>query len=584
MRFVACWFLALSCASSGAVTTVAIGKRTGTTARTFLAHGWEPWSATQTLATLLAPDDNGGTAAAPSAALATALGHLRGQTVRFGGISADWLSYVLNDTVSEACSWGARAPFTAGGACPYSTGALDHMLDVLLRRSGLALLFDLNELAGRDCTQRKPAPAPAPGAAEAAEAAEAADGAKPPSNQQWCGDTPAPWDTAPVRALLEHVRGAANRSGLLTPDRLVGFELGNELFAPAHLPREVAADDIGRAAALLQDVWQAEQPPRLFGSGTNDCRRHNSSEALAALAGASREHPTVRTGFSFHSYPGNAETWWNKSDLPSYLLNASWLREEPMAQLAPCLGAWNAPGGARAAGVWSAATEAAAMCGGSFEPGAPDTSSFIHGFFSIAMLGQFAQAGLSLVARWGLPQLLALGKAPWDPSGVAADFFLYSLYNSTVGHGVLDVQSSSSSGGAGGAGGADEAPLVFAHCAAPHAFGANGSVTLLVANPSAAPAELSLSLLARPRLEYVLTAPAGDLASRTPLLNGDAARPLALGADGALPPMRGAYCGAGGAGMAGGAAPCADVITLPPRSQGFFVLLGAAAEGCLADP
>ena len=48
----------------------------------------------------------------------------------------------------------------------------------------------------------------------------------------------------------DDVRGAANRSGLLAPDRLVGFELGNELFAPAHLPREVAADDIGRAAAL----------------------------------------------------------------------------------------------------------------------------------------------------------------------------------------------------------------------------------------------------------------------------------------------------------------------------------------------
>jgi hypothetical protein len=36
----------------------------------------------------------------------------------------------------------------------------------------------------------------------------------------------------------------------------------------------------------------------------------------------------IRGGFSWHSYPGNAQTSWNKSDLTSFLLNTSWLRHE----------------------------------------------------------------------------------------------------------------------------------------------------------------------------------------------------------------------------------------------------------------
>ena len=60
-------------------------------------------------------------------------------------------------------------------------------------------------------------------------------------------------------------------------------------------------------------------------------------------------------------------------------------------------------------GVQAAVTEAAAMCGfNAIPPGAPTTSSFIHGFFSIAQLGQFAREGVALLARWGIPQLLGL--------------------------------------------------------------------------------------------------------------------------------------------------------------------------------
>jgi hypothetical protein len=280
----------------------------------------------------------------------------------------------------------------------------------------------------------------------------------------------------------------------------------------------------------------------------------------------------MRGGFSWHSYPGNAETSWNKSDLTSFLLNTSWLRHEVLSRTSPCLRAWNS--GPRAAGVLAAVTEAAAMCGFStIAPGAPTTSSFIHGLFSVAQLGQFAREGVALLARWGIPQLLGLDlrkghpahASPWDPSTVAADLFLYVLYSRTVGRRVLGV-------------GGDEAgnALVYAHCAQSGLGGNNnGSVTLMVANPSSTVVALSLSLPTRPRLEYVLTAPRANLSSHTPVLNGDVARPLRLAADGSLPPMPGAYCG--------GETACAEAITLPPRAWAFFVLLGAEYPHCLRD-
>lgn len=133
-----------------------------------------------------------------------------------------------------------------------------------------------------------------------------------------------------------------------------------------------------------------------------------------------------------------------------------------------------------------------------------------------------------------------------------------------------------------------------------------------MANPSAAEVTLSLSLPTRPRLEYVLTSPGGNLSSHSPVLNGNVAQPLQLAADGSLPPMPPAYCGSGSTGEVGGGGServwgkggtgvgdvggagggggggigggddggeaCSDGITLPPRSWAFFVLLGAHAE------
>lgn len=108
----------------------------------------------------------------------------------------------------------------------------------------------------------------------------------------------------------------------------------------------------------------------------------------------------------------------------------------------------------------------------------------------------------------------------------------------------------------------------------------SGTVTVFAANPSSSSVQLELSsqsMIASvpavlPRQEFVLTAPAavGGMASRTPVLNGDAANPLVLGLDGTLPPVAGRYCSSGSGCGDGG-------LTLPPHSQGFFVLLEAQA-------
>ena len=114
-----------------------------------------------------------------------------------------------------------------------------------------------------------------------------------------------------MRVLLEHIHRSINRSAALAPDRFVGFELGNELFAPKHITPHTAAGDIVTAAALLKSVWglpfhsRDTTLPRLYATGTNDCQRRNNSDTMAALLPAKLG---MRSGFSWHSYPGPSST------------------------------------------------------------------------------------------------------------------------------------------------------------------------------------------------------------------------------------------------------------------------------------
>jgi hypothetical protein len=313
---------------------------------------------------------------------------------------------------------------------------------------------------------------------------------------------------------------------------------------------------------MIQQVWDVQNTvvaPRFYASGTNDCNRLGSNETIAALLHL--RESGVDTGFSFHSYPGNLQHGWNKSNLASFVLNTTWLRTQVLADGAACRPVLAGQGTGTSRNLPFAITETQSMCGGSFEPGAPTTASFINGFFTVANLGQWALAGASLVARWGIPELLNLGgggasKRDWDTSQISSDFFLYHIYSTTVGHGVLKVHGDEGSDA-----------LVYAHCASKR-YGANGTVTVFAANPSPRVVTLKLcpSLPVAPRMEWVLTAPGADLASMTPVLNGDTKNPLRVAADGSLPPMDGRFFNSG------------SMLTLPPRSQGFFVLLAAMAD------
>ena len=506
---VLCCALAVHSAAPAATRiTIAADALAGSTSPHFLAHGYEPFSLWIAMPRILA---------SPSAL--ALLGHLRGATVRIGGITADWVHLVNDTAVSAPCSYAHGA---WGTVCSVTTGAVAAIVDAFTA-AGISTVLDVNELLGRDCAQPSPR-----GGGEA----------------EWCGAAPPALDTRDIAML---VRWAAE-TGRLGEHAIAGLELGNELFSPPHLSHETAIAD----AALFARVANASHASGLplFAPATNDCARSNNSDIMEALL-------LKGVGFSWHNYPGG-----NGASGIGFLLNASWLRAHTLGDGVACLAAWNAGGAAslRARGLAMAVTETAAVFG-TTPAGTANTSSFLHGFFTLSNLGQMAREGVDVVARWGLPSLVIAPPAA-DFSGawaVAADYWLYVLYAAAVGRGFLAVSG-------------DEVgdALVWAHCSsAPFGGGVNGSVTLLTLNPSDAPIALSLSLPTTPRVAFVLEAPGGDVSTRAPTLNGG--EPLVAGAAGDLPPLQGAYCG--------GSACAADIV-LPPRSQAFFVLLAAAAPAC----
>jgi len=313
-------------------------------------------------------------------------------------------------------------------------------------------------------------------------------------------------------------------------------------------------EDIKTAGKLLKEVFGAASPP-LYASGTNDCDRNSNSDTMAALVETAKE-TGIETGFSFHSYPGDGLAKDITGDMRKYVLNTTWLRSGVLQATAACVDEWNS--GPRGEGIPIAITEGSSASGAT-DPGTPGSNSFTESIFSIAQLGQFARAGATLLGRWSITNLLGSGGA-WTVADVAADFFLYAIYNKTVGPGVLSVKG-------------DEATeaLVYAQCAVSQEFGKNGTVTVFATNPSSAPVTLQYSIPTLPRFEYVLTAPNNDPSATTPVLNGDTASPLRLESDGSLPRMDPVFCGQIG---------CHETITLPPLSYGFFVLLEAGAAVC----
>lgn len=438
-----------------------------------------------------------------------AASHLAPATLRVGGTSADFVNYTLDyQRVHYPCVPNRDYPFPMYPGLNFSLYALESIVN-FTAAAGFTLMLDVNELTGRACTS---------------------------AHGGTCANTT--WDTRSLRAFLSHIRDAG-----LAVDAL---EMGNELTWNGDRGPFVAQDFLV-LSALLDDVFgDAPERPALYGPGDN-CGA--SAVALfpiiASLPG--------RRGFSFHDYP-----------LPqkNATLDPSRLRALGSAASA-CFNAWDS--GPRAAGVGLWITETASTA----DPIAL-LESFQEGFFTLASIGAYARTG---VARWSRTQLTDANDAgtegcftfgllhphadQWDAAG---DYWVMALHQRVVGAGVLNVSAP----------GGNSPALVFCYCGV-----APGTLAVAAVNVGAAPVALSLvdgggaPLRTAPRLEWVLTAPGGNLSAPAPLLNG-AAPPLRLQPDGSLPPMPPAAVPASGA----------QQLLLPPFSQAFFVLQGADAAAC----
>jgi hypothetical protein len=462
--------------------------------------------------------------------------HLPNSMVRVGGISADFTTYDLSDSPAElASAETSDVNILRGSDWPFAnrniTATHFELLVKYLGAANISLIFDLNELYGRSCNNSDPA--------------------NPYNDGVWCEGA---WDMSNVEAFLGYVHDHIPSGPGAT---LVAFELGNELVS--HLDPVVNVADIKALAAVISNVWAdvpPEQRPAFFAPSTDNCEP-TQLEIMVNITGV----PGV-TGFTYHSYPGGSGL--PPHTLTSLLLNSTWLRTSIAAHdatTAPCLQAWNA--GPRAEGLQLLVTESSSSWNWTLPP--PAQNSFLHGFYSIPEWGQYAQTGVSFVARWAFSEsspfaLIVQNGSRFD---VAHDYWLLLLHKQLAGSAVLNSTGTESSD-----------VLAYAYCSRSVA---NGTVVVVAVNPSSVPVTLSFSAMgtlasipAVPRWEYVFTAPGGDLGSTTPVLNGNEGEPLRVGEDGSLPPLPGAYVDVSGP----------ATVTMPPLSQAFYVLLGASSVAC----
>jgi len=141
------------------------------------------------------------------------------------------------------------------------------------------------------------------------------------------------------------------------------------------------------------------------------------------------------------------------------------------------------------------------------------------------------------------------------------DYYTAILWRQLVGQSVLSIQLQASQA-------VNETFAVHAVCAN-SGVSAAGGVVLIYINLAKAPVQLTLSGLdATPRVEYVLTAPNGNLTADAVLLNGEA---WSVNDEGKLPvqPVPGKEIPAGG-----------PDISLPAASYGFLTFEQPAIKAC----
>ena len=199
------------------------------------------------------------------------IGHLSPSVVRVGGISADWIRYIVEPGMTDDhVSRFPREPL--GGSWPseprnMSLYVLYSLID-MMASANTSLLFDLSELYGRNCNTTKPGC---------------------PSCDDWCATSP-PWDMTNIRALLERIH-EDNR----TNTTLYGFELGNEL--ASHLDPYANVADVLALASVIREIWSDNDVPPLLAPSTDDCWSSDMAQIMRNIT------PAVYA-FTYHAYPG----------------------------------------------------------------------------------------------------------------------------------------------------------------------------------------------------------------------------------------------------------------------------------------
>jgi heparanase 1 len=414
--------------------------------------------------------------------------------LRVGGITCDFIQYVLPNQKNTPENTPEKTPekrnvmqywpdfnqdLTISGfeALVEFANATNHLL-----------LFSLNEIQGRNCH----------------------------FNGQICEGT---WNTSNVQEFLTYLRDKKIGG-------IYGFELGNEMTTYAHhITIQQNVQDYNTLNNIFTQIWpdKANRPP-IYGPSIDFC----DGNVATFLQGTKQ----FLTGFTYHTYPGQAG-----DKLTTQLLDINWLKnnivlQDLHAHSEICLQSWEQIGKPVGMEIWITETSSA------YTGIEGVLNAFYNGFWYLCSLGQYALTGVRRHSRWILEggDQFTFVNVSQSTYSVLPDYWIAVLYKKLVGTKVLKATSDFNQS------------LVYAYC------GKNSmAVTLTVVNPASVAVPLVLSgLSSLQREEYMLTAQ--SLSTKVPMLNG---KDLYINSDGTLPPMNGVSA--------------SGQPILPPHSYGFLV-------------
>lgn len=214
---------------------------------------------------------------------AKAASHLSPAIVRVGGITADWVRYDGFSNVAAAAHKttgpaSRRQKGSLGGYWPTHERSLtlSNFTTLLnfMSAANLSLMFDLNELHGRNCTS----PNPSCGKSTSSYC------------HAWCEGA---WDLSNVLDLLQYVHDHSLVGG---SSPLYAFEVGNELIS--HEDAQNTTADMITLAGHIQKIWgdrPADQRPLLYGPSTDACSDQGQLDIITNIS----KVPGIG-GFTFH--------------------------------------------------------------------------------------------------------------------------------------------------------------------------------------------------------------------------------------------------------------------------------------------